>query len=107
VLLALTLLVCSVAVTVSGGAAQPVAAVSWTEWRHAAAIVGACVFLALALERLGYRLSVFAALLALVTLVEKRGWVVGVAFAAGFSLGSHYLFKTLLRVPIPEGPFGL
>jgi hypothetical protein len=106
VLLALILLICSVAVVVGGRAAPAVATVSWAEWRHAMAILGACAFMALGLERLGYRLTVLVALLALVTLVEKKSWVAGAVFAAGFSLGSHYLFRTLLRVPIPQGPFG-
>jgi hypothetical protein len=106
VLLALTLLVCSVTVVVGGAAADRVASIPWTEWRHVVAILGACVFMALALERLGYRLTVLVALLTLVTVVEKRGWVGGGLFAVGFSLGSYYLFRTLLRVPIPQGPFG-
>ena len=70
------------------------------------AILGACVFMALALERLGYRLTILVALLALVILVEEKGWVVGTVFAVGFSLCSYYLFNTLLRVPMPQGPFG-
>jgi putative tricarboxylic transport membrane protein len=106
VLLALTLLVCSVTVVLGGAAAHPVAAIPWTEWRHAVAIIGACVFMALALERLGYRLTILVALLALVILVEEKGWVVGTVFAVGFSLCSYYLFNTLLRVPMPQGPFG-
>ena len=106
VLLALILLVCSVAVVLGGAAAHPVAAIPWTEWRHAVAILGACAFMALALERLGYRLTIFVALLALVILVEEKGWVVGTVFAVGFSLCSYYLFNTLLRVPMPQGPFG-
>jgi putative tricarboxylic transport membrane protein len=106
VLLALTLLVCSLVVVVGGAAAQPVAAIRWTEWRPALAILGACVFMALALERLGYRLTILIALLALVTLVEERGWIAGGVFALGFSLGSYYLFSTLLRVPLPQGPLG-
>ena len=106
VLLALALLVCSLAVVVGGAAAHPVATIPWTEWRHAVAILGACVFMALALERLGYRLTILVTLLALVTLVEKKGWVVGSVFAVGFSLGSYYLLNTLLKVPMPQGPFG-
>ena len=31
-------------------------AVKWLEWRHAVAILGTCAFIALALERLGYRI---------------------------------------------------
>ena len=106
VLLAVTLLVCSLAVVVAGARAHRVAAIPWTEWRHAVAILGACAFMALALERLGYRLTILVALLALVTLMEKKGWIVGVVFAVIFSLGSYYLFNTLLRVPMPQGPFG-
>jgi len=106
VLLALTLLVCSLAVILGGAAAPRLAAIRWTEWRHAVAILGASVFMALSLERLGYRLTILIALLALVTLVEEKGWIVGAVFAVGFSLGSHYLFGTLLRVPLPQGPFG-
>jgi hypothetical protein len=62
--------------------------------------------MALALERLGYRLTILIALLALVALMEEKGWIVGGVFAVGFSLGSYYLFNTLLRVPLPQGPFG-
>lgn len=106
VLLALTLLVCSLAVVVGGAAAHPVAALQWTEWRHAVAILGACVFMALMLERLGYRLTILVVLMAMLSLVERKGWVVAAVFAASFSLGTYYLFNTLLRVPMPQGPFG-
>lgn len=105
VLLALTLLVCSLAV-VGGATARPLSALEWTEWRHAVTILGTCVFMALALERLGYRLTILVALFALVTLLEKKSLVVGVVFALSFSLGSYFLFNTLLKVPMPQGPFG-
>jgi putative tricarboxylic transport membrane protein len=106
VLLALTLLVCSLAVVLGGASALPLATIRWPEWRHAVAILGACVFMALALERLGYRLTIFIVLLGLVSVVEKKGWLVGAIFAIAFSLGSHFLFNTLLKVPLPQGPFG-
>lgn len=107
VLLALTLLVCSIALIIAGSAADRVSAIRWAERRHGVAILGACVFMALALERLGYRLTIFVALLALVSLVEKKGWTAGLIFAGTFSLGTYYLFDTLLKVPLPQGPFGL
>lgn len=105
-LLALVLLACSLVVVVGGSRSALVAAVSWAEWRHAVAILGACAFMAVTLERLGYRFTILLALFGLLTLVEKKGWIVGAAFAVGFSLGSHYLFNTLLRVPMPQGPLG-
>lgn len=106
-LLAFTLLACSVAVVIGGRSGKRAADVRWTEWRHALAVLGTCAFMALAIERLGYRLMVFLALLALVAVVEKKGWLAGLVFAGCFSFGSHYLFNTLLQVPLPRGPFGL
>ena len=105
-LLAFVLLACSIAVVIGGRGGKLAAAVEWTEWRHAVAILGACAFIALALERLGYRLTLLVALVALVSVVEKKGWIAGIIFGACFSFGTHYLFNTLLRVPLPPGPFG-
>ena len=106
-ILAFTLLACSIAVVIGGGSGKRAAEVEWTEWRHAAAILGTCAFMALGLERLGYRLTMLFALLVLVTVVEKKGWIAGVLFAGAFSFATHYLFNTLLKVPLPQGPFGL
>jgi putative tricarboxylic transport membrane protein len=106
-LLAVTLLACSVALVIGGRSGKPAAAVFWPEWRHALFILGTCAFMALALERLGYRLTIFIALLMLVGVLEKKGWIAGIVFGAGFSLGSYYLFNALLHVPLPQGPFGI
>ena len=106
-LLAVTLLACSIAVIIGGRSGKRAAEIEWTEWRHAIAILGTCAFMALAMERVGYRVTIFIALLVLVSVLEKRGWIAGVLFAGAFSLATHYLFGTLLRVPLPQGPFGL
>jgi hypothetical protein len=70
------------------------------------AILAASVFAIFAIERLGYRLTVLLMLGFLVKVVEKRGWLVSLAFALSFSFGSYFLFYTILRVPLPEGPLG-
>lgn len=106
-LLAFTLLACSIALVIGGRSGKQAVAVRWTEWRHAVFILGTCAFMALALEPLGYRLTIFVALLTLVSILEKKGWIAGVVFAVCFSFGTHYLFNTLLQVPLPQGPFGL
>ena len=106
-LLAALLILFGIAVFTMGARAPRLLDVGWVEWKHAVAIFAACAFTALALERLGYRLTIFAALLALTIVVEKKGWIAGLVFAGGFSLGTYYLFNTLLRVPLPQGLFGL
>jgi predicted lysophospholipase L1 biosynthesis ABC-type transport system permease subunit len=39
--------------------------------------------------------------------LERLGAVTGLALTIGMAWGSFYLFDTLLKVPLPRGPFGL
>ena len=107
VLLAVVLLLLGALVAAMGGQAPRVAAVGWSEGRQALVILGVSAFICLGLERLGYRLTMLAALLFLVWLVERRSLAAAVVFAFGLAFGSFYLFDTLLRVPLPRGPFNL
>jgi hypothetical protein len=107
VLLALLLLVFGILIAVTGGRSERLRSVTWTEWPHAVAILAVCAFSALALERLGYRLTVLLAMVFLVKVVEKKGWLLTAVFALAMSFGSFYLFYTLLRVPLPLGPWGI
>jgi putative tricarboxylic transport membrane protein len=107
VLLAALLLILGVLVCAMGGATASVAGVGWGEAGHALVILGVGAFICLALERLGYRLTMLAALLFLVWLVEKKSLLAAAAFAFALSFGSFYLFDTLLRVPLPRGPLGI
>ena len=106
VLLALMLFVLGALVGFMGKHAAPVASVGWSEARQALVILAVGAFICFALERLGYRLTMLTALLFLVWLVERRSLGVAVTFAVALAGGSFYLFDTLLRVPLPRGPFG-
>jgi putative tricarboxylic transport membrane protein len=107
VLLATLLLVLGIAVAVLGGGAARVAEVGWSEWKHGVMILAVCAFMALALERLGYRLTIAIALAFLIWVLERQSILSGLTFAVLFAMGSFYLFETLLRVPLPRGPWGL
>jgi len=106
VLLASLLLLFAVLILLTAGQAPKLSSLRWTEWRHALAIFVACVFSVFAIERLGYRLSMFLMLGFLVKFVEKRSWISTLIFAFSLSFGSYFLFYTLLRVPLPQGPLG-
>jgi predicted Kef-type K+ transport protein len=105
-LLALALVVFGALVALLGARSPRLRETDWREWRQAAAIFVVCAFAALALERLGYRVTVSAMLLVLLGVVERRGLLVTLACALGLAFGSYYLFDTLLRVPLPRGPYG-
>jgi hypothetical protein len=106
VLLAMLLIAVGVAVFTMGSRAQRLSEVGWHEWRHAVAIFAACAFAAWGLERLGYVLTMAAVLAFLVLVLERRGLVLGLALTIAMAWGSFYVFDTLLRVPLPRGPFG-
>lgn len=106
VVLAALLLLFAVLILLTAGQAPKLSSLRWTEWRHALAIFVACVFSVFAIERLGYRLSMFLMLGFLVKFVEKRSWISTLIFAFSLSFGSYFLFYTLLRVPLPQGPLG-
>jgi putative tricarboxylic transport membrane protein len=105
--LALTALALGLAIVATGGAGERLSAAGWGSAHRALVIVGACVFLALGLERLGYRPTVLVTLAFLVGVVERRGLLATAAFAVAVAWGSFFLFNTLLKVPLPRGPFGL
>ncbi|MGH7307205.1 MAG: tripartite tricarboxylate transporter TctB family protein [Candidatus Rokuibacteriota bacterium] len=81
--------------------------IGWSDWRHALAILGACAFAGLALERLGYRLTILIVTGFLLIAVERRGVLATSLFALALAFGSYFLFATVLRVPLPRGPLGL
>ena len=90
------------------GARSPrLAAVGWGETGHTLAILAACGFAAFALERLGYRVTMAVLVFVLLRAVERRGTVFAAAFALALALSTYYLFDTVLRVPLPRGPYGL
>jgi hypothetical protein len=107
VVLALLLIVFGVAVFAMGRGAHTLREVGWPEWRHAVAIFAACAFAAWGLERLGYRLTMAVVVGFLLLALERKGWVLGLGLTLVMAWGSFYLFDTLLRVPLPRGPFGL
>jgi len=104
-LLAVLLLAAGLAMAALGGGPR-VSTLDWREWRHGVAIFAACAFCALALERLGYRLTIFVALGFLVGVVERKSPAATLVFAAALALGTFWLFDTLLRVPLPRGSLG-
>ena len=106
ILLASLLLIFGVLLILTASRAAALSSIRWTEWRHALAILAACVFAVFAIERLGYRLTMLLVLGFLVKFVEKRGWVLSLTFAFSLAFGSFFLFYTLLRVPLPQGPWG-
>jgi hypothetical protein len=80
-------------------------------WRHfgdgpkGLAILAGLGFAALALERLGYRITIAVLLVYYLGVIERRSWAMTLALTLIVSLGTYYVFAALLRVPLPIGLF--
>ena len=92
VLLAILLILFGVAVAAMGAAAGRLLDVGWAAW---------------GLDRLGYRVTMAVLLTVLFLALERLGVMASLVLTVGMAWGSFYLFDTLLKVPLPRGPFGL
>jgi len=84
----------------------PLAAMKWTEATRAVVILIACGVATLALERIGYRLTVIALLIFFLGVLERKRPLQVALVAFGFSFASYYIVGDLLRVPLPRSPWG-
>ena len=107
VVLAAVLLLFGLLLVVFSGKSPALSTLVWIEGRHAIAIFAVCAFAALALERFGFRPTVALSLVFLLGVVERRNPIFTIVFSVGLAAGTFLLFDTILRVPLPRGPFGL
>ena len=105
-LLAIFLGAMGLLVAMWGARSAPLASMKWSEATRALVILGACSAATLALERIGYRLTVIALLVFLLLIVERKRPLPVALVALGFSFGSFYVIGDLLRVPLPRSPWG-
>ncbi|MEK7436617.1 MAG: tripartite tricarboxylate transporter TctB family protein [Pseudomonadota bacterium] len=105
-LLALLLIILGVILIARGKQAKKLRSISWAEAPHALAILGCCIFVSLFMEAIGYRLTLLLTLSFLFGLVERiKPWLT-LVLSFSFSLGTFWLFDSLLRVPLPRGEWG-
>jgi hypothetical protein len=105
-LIAVFLGIAGLLIAVQGFGSSRFADIRWEEGKRAVMILAACAIATYALERIGYRITITALLVFFLGVLERRKPLPVVAVAVGFSLLSFYLVGTLLRVPLPRGPWG-
>jgi hypothetical protein len=75
--------------------------------RHAVFIVLGVLVSALAFGVVGYRLTVLGLLLFYLGFVERKPLIATLLVSFGIAFGSHALFVHVLKVSLPNGPWGL
>lgn len=105
-LLAIFLGAMGVLIALRGRDSGALAAIPWTEAKRAVVILAACALATLALERIGYRLTVIALLVFFLGVVERRKPLPVAAVSLGFAFASWWVVGVLLKVPLPRSPWG-
>ena len=83
----------------------PLAAIEWNDFRHAATVVGVAAVATALYTSIGFVLSISLLMVVLLYFVERRSLWVTLAVSASVTIGSYYLFNTLLKSPLPPMPF--
>ena len=105
-LIAVFLGVAGLLIALQGFGSQRFSATRWDEAKRALMILAACGIATYALERIGYRITITALLVFFLGVLERKRPLAVAGVAVGFSMLSYYLVGTLLRVPLPRGPWG-
>jgi putative tricarboxylic transport membrane protein len=105
-LLAAFLGVVGVLVAAWGARSAPLKALRWGETPRAVMILLACAAAALALEPLGYRITIITLLIFFLGAVERRPPLIVGLVAVGFGFASFYVIGDLLHVPLPRSRWG-
>ena len=105
-LLAILLIVFGAVLILRGKESRPFKPIPRSEASHAIPILACCIFVALFMERIGYRISLFVVLGFLLGIIERVNVWFALVLTLFLSMGSFWLFDTLLRVPLPRGWWG-
>jgi hypothetical protein len=105
--LGMVLLSASIIAASIGTAAAPTTGPTPRQTLTTLAVIGALVFYALALERIGFVLCTILFLFGLLTVLGRYGWLVAATASVGMTAGSYLIFTTLLKLHLPSGPLGL
>ena len=102
------LLICCAGITMAAGAqSPPLADVDWSDKGHAFLVVLVTGMAAASYETLGFLLTMFALVFALLIVVERRNVIVAAVYSVAVTLFAYWLFGVALKTPLQRGLFWL
>jgi hypothetical protein len=104
--LVLTLLIgFGLLLVIRSGESPPLASIAWGDFPHAATVIVASALATALYTVIGFVLSMTLLLFVLLYLIERRNVAYAALISIGVTIGSYYLFNTLLKSPLPPMPF--
>ena len=104
--LVLTLLIgFGIILAIRAGESPPLADIAWGDFRHAATVIAVSAVATAVYTVIGFVFSIALLMFVLLYFVEGRNVWRSAAVSGGVTIGSYYLFNTLLKSPLPPMPF--
>src|SRR5262245_47118354 len=100
------MMVFGLVLTARGGASPPLAEPDWSDVGHELCVIIAAALATALYTTLGFVLTMSLMLLGLTAVVERKPPLRALVFSAGNALFTYFLFSSLLKSPMPPGPFG-
>jgi len=93
----------AVVLLLGAGASPPLGAIPWTDAAHALRVIGVTAAAVALYIPLGFIASIALLLFVLTFVVERKPFVIALAFSGGATLLAYLVFGTLLNAPLPRG----
>jgi hypothetical protein len=90
----------------TGGKSKKIVEIDWGISKHVVYILGGCLFTAVFIEFLGYRITIMLLLAFFFFYLEKMRKSLAFVLTVALSLGSYVLFAEGLKLYLPIGPGG-
>ena len=90
---------------IRAGESPPLASIAWDDFGHAATVVAVAAAATAIYTVIGFVLSISLLMFVLLYFVERRPLWRAIVVSIGVTIGSYYLFNTLLKSPLPPLPF--
>jgi hypothetical protein len=89
-----------------GTTSPPLSDIDWSDRTHALWVIVAGALATALYTTLGFVLTMSLLLFGLTAMVERRPLIPALAFSIGTAVVAFFLFSSLLKSPLPHGPFG-
>ena len=85
---------------------EPLAALGWSDGKHAALVVAITAAGIALYAELGFIVTLVLMIVALLVVVERRNPLYALGYGGAVVVLTFISFQYLLRTPLPRGPFG-
>jgi hypothetical protein len=105
-IVAVLLILFGAALIFRGRESEPFAAIGWSDLPHAAQVVALTAAGIALYTRLGFLITLFAMIAAILIVIERRHPLRAAVYAASVVAVAYVGFEYVLKAPMPNGPWG-